>query len=744
MVLLVVSAVAPLATLSAGASTVPPAPSSAAGTHATPDAAAGAAPLDALDASAETSAASRSRGEVDSMGAMPAASRTNATTPHDGLHVDFTTSLTPARPGEVGVVARFTVPSGVTSITAEVPEGATVTDTEGFSQRGPRRYEWTRTTDTPSLTYRWSVNESVTRGREGAETSGHLFVDTGEWALTRAPRLGVTYSGTGERQPIRTDQSVDGQGVAGESLLFLGPVDTTTRTVDGQQVTLAVPAAAELRESRADVLDTLARAARTTTLGPTDERALVIVAPTDGVQYGSTGLQRGPADFWVRDVQRLDSPENVWVHEYVHTRQTARPTSATRWSYEGMADYYAASQALHSGRINYSQFRRHLDVGTRPRYGDVVLAEPETWRGTTANYWKGALVFAAIDRQIRIESDGSATLQDAMRRAQERSDGGRLTQSTFLDSVAAVGGPESRRAARRFTETEATPETWNRSEHARVFGGLPDVEYRFEAFRVEGPYRTTTSDRLPTLATDERVVVLAVAANTGDAPGTYAATLRSGERAIGTRSGKLAPGESTTLSWTVPFEAPGNTTLRLGESTRRVTVRSPAEPGITDLQVPGTVRTGERVRVRAVVENPADHPAGGAITLTAAGRQLTERDVRLAPGESVTLSQQVVFQSAGEYPVSVGDRTTRVTVREATPTPTRVSGGGAGDRSTTAATDGGDESDGGDTSNDESGTGSPSASATGGTPTDADGAGFGLVAALLGVAAALALAVRRN
>jgi len=694
-------------------------------------------------------AAAETGAGTDSATVTRAATTAGPTTPHGGVDIEFTSSLTPERPGEIGVDARFTIPDGVTSLTAEVPEGVTVTNTEGFSQRGPRQYEWTRTTNRPSLSYRLPVNETVTRGREGAETSGYLFVDTGEWALTKTPRLGVTYSGTGQRQPIRTDHAVTGEGVAGENLLFLGPVDTTTREVAGQRITLAVPEAADLRDSRADVLGALAGTARTLTLGPADDEVLAITAPTEGVEYGSTGLQRGPEDFWVRDVQRLDTPENVWSHEYVHTRQTYRPTTETRWTYEGMADYYAASRALRSGRINYSQFQRHLNIGTRQRYGDVVLADPDTWSGTTAHYWKGALVFAAIDRQIRVETDGSATLQDAIRRAQDRADGGRLNQSIFLASIEAVGGADSREVARRYTETDAAPEPPNRSEYARVFGGLADLDYRFEEFRLTGPYRNTTVDRLPTLVPGERVVVRATAENTGDAAGEFAITLRRGDRAVGTRTGELDAGATADLSWTVPFAAAADTQLRLGESSRAVTVRPPATPTVTGLEVPERIAVGESVTVRALVRNPAERPADGTLTLTVDGEPVAERTLRLAPGESVTLTGTATFDTPGEYPVEAGARATTVTVRDSTPTRTTAGRRGPGDGTAAPSTDtaGSDGTARGTSGGDGRGSGGSASSvtATGSpvTPSGAGGAGFGVGVALL-AAALLALGAARR
>lgn len=418
-----------------------------------------------------------------------------------------------------------------------------------------------------------------------------------------------------------------------------------------------------------------------------------------------------------------------------------------------MADYYAANRALRTGRINYSQFRRHLRIGTRPRYADVMLAAPDTWRGTSANYWKGALVFAAIDRRIRLESDGSATLQDAVRRAQDRTGRGRLNQSTFLGSVEAVGGTDSRAVARRFTETNATPETWNRSEHARAFGGFATIDYRIDGFRVEGPYRSTGVDQPPTLVPGERLVVNAVATNTGDAAGEFAVTLRAGDRAVGTRSGQLAAGARTDLQWTVPFEGTGERTVRLAEAERSVTVRPPATPRVTDLQVPDRVAVGESVRVRAVVTNRAERPANATVALTVDGRTLTERDVRLAPGESTTLAASTSFGSAGSYTVAADDQSATLRVRDST-APTMSAGGGAGGsgRSTTGSVGTGtDDGVGGDGSAADAGAdgggasrGADTTTGTPLTPSGSAGDGFGAAAALVGLLLTVLVLARRR
>jgi hypothetical protein len=160
--------------------------------------------------------------------------------------------------------------------------------------------------------------------------------------------------------------------------------------------------------------------------------------------------------------------------------------------------------------------------------------------------------------------------------------------------------------------------------------------------------------------------------------------------------------------------------------------------------VPDRLATGERAEFAAVVTNPADRPADGTVALTVGERTPAERTVRLAPGESTTLTATTGFERAGEYTVAVGDRSTTLRVRDPTPTP--ASGGGSdadGDRATTAddgRTDRGTDGAGGGGTTTRNGGGADTATPM--TPSGASGDGFGVVAALAGLAAVTLLRSR--
>lgn len=493
----------------------------------------------------------------------------------DALDRIYYLALTPDDPGVVRVRVEFVVPEDVSALTATVPGDATVRGTRGFRQHTERKYDWTRTTQRPTITYRWPVNRTVDRGRESSGSGGYLFVDAGPWAVLRAPNVRVTYSGTDERLELVDAVEINGSGATGGRIVYLGEYEEHTAEAAGQRFRLVVPAAAEETPPPADVLASVGTLAERN-VGPRDPEVFVVAAPTT-VEWGSTGLQIDPGDAWVRDAQRLDSPNNVWLHEYIHTRQVYRAEPETRWTVEGMAEYYAALGALDQRRIEYGAFRRHLRMGTKATYDDVVLADPDTWQGTLAKYRKGSLVMAAIDRQVRLATDGQRTLGDVLVRVNRK---GTLSQTAFLDAVEAVAGPEVREYARRYTETSATPNTWNRSRHAEAFG-LPVLRYEFASFRVTGPGRKgrATFEELPTLEPGDRLTVRIRVENRGTEPGEYRATLTRGVRVVGTRSGTLAPGESTVLVYRTTFDAPTRTSLRLQgiegtESVQRgVTVR---------------------------------------------------------------------------------------------------------------------------------------------------------------------------
>ncbi|AQL42217.1 hypothetical protein BV210_05595 [Halorientalis sp. IM1011] len=606
---------------------------------------------------------------ADAGDATAANATASATQDGETLQLTKRLHLTPDRPGQIEVTARFDDPDNLVELETQVPARATVIDTDGFSGSGGG-YAWDGRTDAPSLTYRLPVNE--TRETEGplAGRGDYTFVDAGEWAIVRTPQVGVSWSWRGGNVTLDRRTTVDGEGVASEAMAFLGPHSEYTRRANGQRFRLIVPAAASLAESRSRIFESMTAASDTLQVGARDASVFMIAAPTTSVEWSVQGLQTGGDSFWVQDDQGLQVPDNVWLHEYVHTRQDYDRNDGTRWFTEASATYYAALLSLEQDRIGFSAFRSRLRAGDVRSDPGEVLAAPSTWSGRTP-YLKGALVAGELDRQIRLAADGRR-LQTVFRRMNAAEEP--LTAAAFEDIVTDVAGREVGRLADRYTTTDATPSMWSRTEHLRAFeGAAPRIEYAFapasERFRVAGPYRNGSLDagQPVELATGESLSLDVLVENTGDAAGEFEAAFAVDGRRLDEQAGSLDPDEQRRLTFSHTFDEPGTYTLTAGTRTVEVAVRGPSPPAVVDLQANASrVTAGDVVELTARLGNDATIPAAGTLTLYRNDTVVSTREVVVGPGSE----QEITFAiepPAGTHRFRLGNATATVTV-DAPPT----------------------------------------------------------------------------
>jgi len=485
-------------------------------------------------------------------------------------------------------------------------------------------------------------------------------------------------------------------------MVFLGAHEEYTRSAHGQRFRLVVPAAADLAPSREEIFDSVTAASDTLRVGDRDPQVLMVAAPTT-VDWGVEGLQRGDRDFYVTADEGVDTPDNTWIHEYVHTRQRFNRTAETVWLTEATAQYYAAQLTLRQDRVDFRDFAGLLRRGTDSRFSEAVLADPSTW--STANYHVGALVVGALDRRTRLATDSSSTFQAVFRRLNERSTA--TSGRDFLGMVRAAGGDAVAERARRWAGTTDRPAVWSATEHSEAFGPLPaSMRYAIDGLAVRGPYRNRT---LPEsgpvrVVTGETLAVNATVANAGGRTGTYNLTLTRDGRVVDYATGELDPDGTAAVPVSAAFSEPGMYTLAAGESRRTVEVRRPAALSVSDLAVDrDRVEPGESVTVTATVRNGADRPGRTNLTVARDGTAVERRTLHLDAGDERTVSVRVRVPE-GSHRVTAGDRSVTVTGGSGT-----TAGGGAG------------------------GTGEDS-TAGGATP------GFGAVGVLLAVAAGLALA----
>jgi len=592
-------------------------------------------------------------------------------------------ALTPDRPGSVRVTITYELPDRVRSLQTSLVDDGTVTSTDGFDRVNGSTYEWDESTAAPSITLTYDPNETTTRSGPEAAAGRYLFADAGEWALFRQFRTNSRYSYTGTEPGFERRARTAGPGAVGDRMVYLGAVTTTERSQNGQTFRLVVPERAELSESPEAILDSLTNASQSLRVGDRDAEVVVFAAPTGGVEWAVRGLAIGDAEFWVRDFESVDEPSNVWVHEYVHTRQAFETTSETRWLTEATAQYYAAALTLEQERIDFEAFRRELARGEGSTYDDVVLAEPATWTAN-ANYVKGALAAGRLDLALRRATDQSGTLERVLR---EMNGGDApVTQTEFLDAVEAVGGADARTRATEITATSEPLSMWGQRTHSRLFGVLPaqvscELPNATDGYQAGGPYRNATVSATPVrLATGERLTVDAVVSNTGGEAGEFNATLTVDGRAVASASGRIAAESERTVRLGHTFERAGEYTLGVGAETVTVVVEAPAEPTVSSVGADSErVRAGDSVVVTATVRNDAAVPANGTVAFTRDGEAVTERAVRLAPGATTELSAAIELPTAGTVRLGAGAADpVAVTVVASTASPTAGASGGSG------------------------------------------------------------------
>ncbi|RXK46640.1 hypothetical protein [Halorientalis pallida] len=267
-------------------------------------------------------------------------------------------------------------------------------------------------------------------------TDGGEYVAADSWLLGRVPLVELRWAGAGgpvERRRLFDDvRGTSEQVTAGERYALVGTQRrTTVDTADGN-VRLVRPAGTTLRPDEDALAAALGDAADRLDVGDRGDEVVLFALGSPARRGGESFPVQDEA--WINADSRLDDPNSVWLHEYVHTRQDFRLAADMRWFREASAEYYAARLAYEQGRIDRAAMETHL-TGT-PKA--AALTAPGTWTDPHVPYTKGARVLALVDRKIRLSTDGDRSLEDVFRRLNAHE--GPVTYTDFADAVAAVAG----------------------------------------------------------------------------------------------------------------------------------------------------------------------------------------------------------------------------------------------------------------------------------------------------------------
>ncbi|MDS0220269.1 hypothetical protein NDI54_02775 [Haloarcula sp. S1AR25-5A] len=344
----------------------------------------------------------------------------------------YTLEREPNRTGQVRVTAAIDLPRHVSGLSVRAPAEATVLRASGLRSDGDR-WRTTGDTETVRLTYTVPIGLETTFGQRTADTDDWTLLARQEVSLRARWRWHVGPRPTwNESLALAPGQD----GVAGTTAAYIGPHETATRAVDGDRITMVVPASADLRPNRTAVLDSISHAKQTSTAGTDHDHIRVFVAPNRLASGGYTPLN-GESDVIVNAGEPVQSPVNVWVHEYRHTRQTVETTPEMDWLGEGSADYYTAALTYSAGGISEQQFRNRI---TTERHETADLTRPDDWDSPGAQYHKGTRVVAAIDARLRQATNGNRTFETVLARLFRQEEP--LTLALFAETVSAVAGAD--------------------------------------------------------------------------------------------------------------------------------------------------------------------------------------------------------------------------------------------------------------------------------------------------------------
>ncbi|MFB6303831.1 MAG: hypothetical protein ABEH47_01590 [Haloferacaceae archaeon] len=309
----------------------------------------------------------------------------------------------------VRMTLEYRIPDRVTELTARLPvagaESTRVTELRGFRRTNATQFEWTGS-DRPRVTLSLDADDDRVIAGDG-------------WAFVVRPDVTVSYRYSGDEPDVVTTLAAGGEGYAAGPTAYLGPHRTTSTTAGDERTTFVVSGAVgSVALQRARAFLRLAPGRFDLGIRQPSTTAFVIPARDQtetGARVAGAAVE---TSFWVEpDALAFESTDTAFTHEYVHTRLGVMGDGSTRWLTEATAEYFGHAFALNAGAGSYEGFRSDLAADRyAPSRNAVTLSKPGTWRGTLADYDKGALVLAALDAEIRRRTDGRYTLADVFAR----------------------------------------------------------------------------------------------------------------------------------------------------------------------------------------------------------------------------------------------------------------------------------------------------------------------------------------
>ena len=246
-----------------------------------------------------------------------------------------------------------------------------------------------------TLTYTYEENETG----ESSGNSMEKYEGEDEWAIAPLPR---SYNGEG------VTYHTSSEAVVGQWLVYFGDYTMTTVANDCHRIRLVVPDSADLDRNRTAILDSLQYTDRHLG-GQRYDEVTIFVTPERFEAYGGVARRSDAVVSPSRGLPEDDARNHIWIHEYIHTRQTYNPTGDFDWWTEASTNYLSIRMGLRSGYLTPERYNEVLSDYGENETGDAVLANESTWHNYST-YKRGVLALARLDAKIRADTNGSVTV----------------------------------------------------------------------------------------------------------------------------------------------------------------------------------------------------------------------------------------------------------------------------------------------------------------------------------------------
>ncbi|WP_266081756.1 glycyl aminopeptidase [Haladaptatus caseinilyticus] len=366
----------------------------------------------------------------------------------------------------------------------------------GETKNSEHALRWNGETESPSVTVTTDIDEG--NGRE--------FTSTDRWILAPTPRLTVAWMPSGDdewkyRHPLENDYpdatiKFADRGVLGSAFTYIGAYKEHTHHADGQRFRMIVVDGASPSDSPGKVFKSLTSASKRLP-GESPDKVLAFVLPDPSWRGGYASPSHD--EIWVHEDAHLSDPQNLWLHEYVHTRQSFKLGDRMAWFREASAAYFASNLTMEQGRTSKSDVAQML---TRNGFDESVLSKSNTWASNEVPYYRGAYALWALDAKIRKATDGDRSLFDVFERMNAHK--GPISYADFRAIVANVAEQSMNSWLNEHVTTSATPKLQDITSGLGGYSESGDVRSSNDgkASNRDRNYGISNSDRFSTMTGD--------------------------------------------------------------------------------------------------------------------------------------------------------------------------------------------------------------------------------------------------